>query len=614
MRWLGALALVQFLLLIQCAWSDEPPENNLPENLTDDESGAAADIDDAADDDDAEDAGAGVAEKSVEEILSGIEAGTDDYILHTVERTFFPDVETEETTEDQGDEDSSETDDDDNDDGLDDAPYKRNKKWKDGWKQHPLYIIILGGFRWDFLGDRYTNLTSFAYLMQHGTTVSRVKPVFPPEDFPVWTSMSTGCYPADHHITGDVMYNLKSRSYFNRSDVESRRQLDWWKWADPFWSTAGKHGRKVAFFNWHDCQLPGGKAVEDPERDCLPYQNRGGGRTQTGMPTGGRQMAAAQFDQALTKIHKDHYDVSVVYTDLVKRAAERYGPNSAQLFKAMQDVDDILQEKLYDLRNKKELKDKVNVMVISDYGLSDMDSMEDVVMEDYLDLDDTQSIVYTAGYAAITPFALGHNKILLDAGSMPGIDAYLTSQVQRPRIWHGVRVPDSLHFGDGEWTTDVLLVARPGYRLMTNSKDKKLISVNGVADDSILKGAAGYNPQPDPVLYPKLKKGQKLTQEINDTLKAYGEFERFKYDMHTQAFLLGPDFKAGYEMREEIEVVDFYQIICFLLDIPAGDKHSGSWERIQDMLTISGSPKATGCSPLILLLNTLMLCAWAVFQ
>ena len=47
--------------------------------------------------------------------------------------------------------------------------------------------------------------------MQHGTTVKKIKPVFPTEDFPVWTSLATGRYPEDHGITGDMMYNLKTK-------------------------------------------------------------------------------------------------------------------------------------------------------------------------------------------------------------------------------------------------------------------------------------------------------------------------------------------------------------------------------------------------------------------
>jgi len=47
-------------------------------------------------------------------------------------------------------------------------------------------------FRWDYLEDQKKPLTSFAYFKQHGTTIPFVTPVFPPEDFPVWTSMATG--------------------------------------------------------------------------------------------------------------------------------------------------------------------------------------------------------------------------------------------------------------------------------------------------------------------------------------------------------------------------------------------------------------------------------------
>ena len=51
-------------------------------------------------------------------------------------------------------------------------------------------------------------------------------------------------------------------------------------------------------------------------------------------------------------------------------------------------------------------------MVISDYGVAEMDDKEDVLLEDYLDLDDVQHIVYTPGYVAITPFALRHDKVI----------------------------------------------------------------------------------------------------------------------------------------------------------------------------------------------------------
>ena len=72
-------------------------------------------------------------------------------------------------------------------------PYKKLTNWKEGWRSYPLFIIILGGFRWDYL-EAYKNLTAFAYLKKHGTSIPFVNTIFPTEDYPVWTTMATGMY------------------------------------------------------------------------------------------------------------------------------------------------------------------------------------------------------------------------------------------------------------------------------------------------------------------------------------------------------------------------------------------------------------------------------------
>ena len=58
--------------------------------------------------------------------------------------------------------------------------------------------------------------------------------------------------------------------------------------------------------------------------------------------------------------------------------------------------------------------------------------------------------------------------------------------------------------------------------------------------------------------------------------------------LQVMGFGLGPDFKNGYTKYEVVEAVDFYQMFCFLLRIPSGE-HSGSWDRIASMLTISAA-------------------------
>ena len=45
-----------------------------------------------------------------------------------------------------------------------------------------------------------------------------------------------------------------------------------------------------------------------------------------------------------------------VYTDIVRRAAERYGPNSKELDTALHNIDDIMQAKLLDIRSKNQVQ------------------------------------------------------------------------------------------------------------------------------------------------------------------------------------------------------------------------------------------------------------------
>ena len=117
------------------------------------------------------------------------------------------------------------------------------------------------------------------------------------------------------------MYNLKSRNFFEKGDFTKTRVASWWESVNPFWSTAAVAGRKVAFFNWHDCKIPG--AILEQASDCKPYPSLGP-RTNDVMDTNDNSSeshfipshtsVAEQFDQAFTKIHKEKYDISVVST------------------------------------------------------------------------------------------------------------------------------------------------------------------------------------------------------------------------------------------------------------------------------------------------------------
>ena len=105
----------------------------------------------------------------------------------------------------------------------------------------------------------------------------------------------------------------------------------------------------------------------------------------------------------------------------------------------------------------------MNLVVMSDYGASDARLLEPIFLDDYVDLDETQFIIMSAGYATIIPYALTQQKILDDCNQIEyGVDVYLANHLQDPPITTNDFLPNKLHYAEGEWTQDILIVTQPG--------------------------------------------------------------------------------------------------------------------------------------------------------
>ncbi len=112
-----------------------------------------------------------------------------------------------------------------------------------------------------------------------------------------------------------------------------------------------------------------------------------------------------------------------------------------------------------------------------------------------------------------------------------------------------------------------------------------------------IKARSGFNPTPIKPPPPKkkifgLKQRTKKTQTQKEaeakTKKIWNYYLTHRDDMSGLAFGMGPDFKEGREVGEA-EIVDFYQILCFFLRLPPSPQHSGRWDRVRDMLAVSGA-------------------------
>merc|ERR1712123_274853 len=478
--------------------------------------------------------------------------------------------------------------------GSEMTPYKKYKAYKN-WKRRPLFVIIIGGLRWDYLTKSDWNMTqktvgsmkAFNWIKKHGTTMSQVVPVYPPYDLPTWTSLATGLYPKTTGVVGDYMFNLKSRELFSREDPDVNLD-NWWTNGEPIWSVAAKHGRKVSVLNWHDCSLPG-KNIENPD-DCRPFS--------PAQQPKSKKMLVRLFNKAITKIHKDGYDLSIVYIDNLKRAAKQFGPNSQEVMQELANIDEVLQGRLSDIKTKKERADlKLNILLLSDYGLNGINTTTKVVLDDYLEFNHTQFIIQRCGSCILVPYALRAGDIMKGFGSklgvanMIGISAYVRDV--------NLEIPKDLNYDGLTWTQDILLVAKPGFEIEIHADSRKILPP--LSDD---QGMSGYIPQPDPPYIVPGRDKHKSKETRAREKKELLLYDQFAHMMKTVGFAWGPDFKPGF-VSKPVEIVDIYQIMAFLLNIPP-NAHDGSWDRIRNMLVINAAPTTSTCMSLILSMVSVM--------
>lgn len=337
--------------------------------------------------------------------------------------------------------------------------------------------------------------------------------------------------------------------------------------------------------NWHDCTLPG-KAIETPV-DCKPFN------TKAPIPT--KQKLIQLFNQAFTKIHSGNYDLSIVYTDAVKKAALRYGPNSQEVMNTLADLDDVLQGRLSDIKNKKERANlKLNIPLLSDYGLNGRENTTKLVLDDYLDFEHVQYIIQRGGSTVLVPYALKAGDIMMGVedkdgvASMPGVDAYVRDvNLEVPPLEYPT-IPEDLNYAGHTWTQDILLVAKPGFEIeIRNLASEKLLPPVKEFGEM---GNSGYQPNPPaPHIVPGRDKHKSKELRAREKVEA-NLYTNFAHMMKTVGFAWGPDFKPGY-VSEPIEIVDLYQLMAFLLQVDP-NPHHGDWDRVKSMLMLNSGEQA----------------------
>ncbi len=327
----------------------------------------------------------------------------------------------------------------------------------------PLIVVSLDGFRADYYDRGLT--PTLATLAADGARAISMTPSFPSVTEPNHYTLMTGLYPDHHGIVDNTMVDPKMPGmafggpHGHGVDNDPR----WWDEATPLWVTAQNAGLKTATSMWpgQDAVIHGVAPtyIQDPPQPrplIFPMDK--------------------QVDQVLAwlDLPADQRPALIrLHFDLVDLMGHVAGPNSAAVNDAIVKVDKAMAA-LVDGLKARDLYDKVNLVVVSDHGMTDVSAKKIVFLDDMIDL---KAVVVTTSGAET-----GVNRL-------PGHEAEIEKIMLEPhphmQCWRKRDIPARLHYGTNPRVPAIFCLAELGWTLTTREE---------VARYPALLGEHGYDP------------------------------------------------------------------------------------------------------------------------
>ncbi|MEE9162972.1 MAG: ectonucleotide pyrophosphatase/phosphodiesterase [Candidatus Neomarinimicrobiota bacterium] len=301
-------------------------------------------------------------------------------------------------------------------------------------RQEPtLLLISLDGFRWDYRELAAT--PNMDRLAAEGVTARALIPVFPTKTFPNHYSIITGLYPDNHGVIANHMFDPILGDTFSLDDREAVADGRWYG-GEPLWVTAQLQGRKSAAIFW-----PGSEAEIKGVRPTywLPYDHDMSHEERVSQILAQLDLPAESRPAFLTMYFPDVDDGGHSGSDSV-------------LFAAITRVDSTLGELLQGLETRG-IREETNIIIVSDHGMTAVDSSRIIVLDDYVDLSQAGVVDWTPVLALRPPEDVREEIYTALKNAHPHMLVYRRDELP-PRLRYSshYRIPPIVALADEGWT------------------------------------------------------------------------------------------------------------------------------------------------------------------
>ena len=295
-------------------------------------------------------------------------------------------------------------------------------------------LVSMDGFRRSYLDT--DSVPALHALGREGVVADAMIPSFPTLTFPNHYTIVTGLYPEHHGIVGNTIYDPEFGALFTMSNAASKESR-WWG-GEPIWVTAEKQGKHAASMFWVGSEV---------EIDSI--------RPTRWKPFDAKVTFDARVDTVLSWLDvkgPQRLSLITLYFDEPDHTGHDAGPDSPKTAAAAARADSALGRLVQGLRARG-MYDRVNLIVVSDHGMSQLSPDRMVYLDDVVD---TASIRITSlsPDLMITPRDGDAPALLAKIKRLPHVSAWLKADV-----------PERLHYNEGRRITPIVAVADDGWTI-----------------------------------------------------------------------------------------------------------------------------------------------------
>ncbi|GAB6029744.1 Ectonucleotide pyrophosphatase/phosphodiesterase member 6 [Chamberlinius hualienensis] len=389
--------------------------------------------------------------------------------------------------------------------------------------QNKFLLILFDGFRWDYFKD-FTNLPNFDRFRKGGVHADHMEPNFPSLSYPGYYSVLTGRYVESHGFIENTMYDKFHDMYF-WTDVDNNGSMSfWWNYTEPLWTTSVKSGLKTFVYHWPGCHVEISGVLPTFFLKYDFYNST--------------DEFELNIEDILQKFASDDADVGIIYTEYTDMIGHHYGPESIELQYALKDLDNAI-GLLLDRLKELNLTDNVNIILVSDHGMTDVSQAKKIQLDSLIDMND---IVHLLGYGSATSIKPVDGKLETVYNALKK-----SSDIE---VYKAEEIPEELHYKHHYRVSPLLVITKPDVfidPLLNNFKQ-----VPPVTSPKYYNGYHGYRPSDSK-------------------------------DMGAIFLAHGPDFQTN-QSAPPIHMVDPYNLMTHLINIQ-GLPNNGTWNNVKNMLS-----------------------------